>query len=267
MSVKSFLLAAVCFGLSVLAKSQDFEVAPVLMSFNANPGEIQSQKITVRNHSNFRQKFVFNLSDYDIDEKGTKKSLPLGTSKNSCAEWITVNPSFVELNPNESFEVNVNMVVPADGYSTRWCMVQVQTAKEQEGFEADRDLATGVVIVPRIVVLIKQSPRSNKNYRAKVTGIEELKTAKSSFKSFKVTVQNTGDKIIEGKVYLAVANIETGEEQKFNPESVTVYPGYARSMELSLPVKLSPGKYALAALLDYGNRMPIEGTQLLLDIK
>lgn len=267
MFARFLMFLTVLFSVCVLTEAQDFEVAPVLMSFNANPGEIQSQKITVRNHSNFKQKFVFNLADYDIDKKGTKKSMPLGSSKNSCAEWITVNPSFVELNPNEAFEVNVNMVVPKDGYSTRWCMVQVQTAKEQEGFEADRDLQTGVIIVPRIVVLVKQSPRSNNNYRGKVTGLVELNKTKNGYKIFEVSIENTGDKILEGKIYLALANIETGEEQKFNHETVTVYPGFIRKVELTLPVNIVPGKYALAALLDYGHRRPIEGTQLLLEIK
>lgn len=250
-----------------LLLSQDFEVAPVLMTFTANPGEIQIQKLTLRNHSNTSQKFVFNLADYDIDEEGTKKPMPVGNSPNSCADWMTINPAFVELNPNEEIQVDVNMTVPPDGFSTRWSMIQVQVAKEQESFQADRELSTGVVLVPRIVVLVKQSPRANTNYRGIITDLVEITKPGDSFKKFKVTVENTGDKIYDAKVSLAVANIMTAEEQNFKKEILTVYPGHKRVVELDLPVKLQPGKYALAALLDYGHRRPIEGTQMLLEIK
>ena len=246
---------------------QDFEVAPVLMSFNANPGEIQSQKLTVRNHSNIKQKFVFNLSDYNVDEQGNKKPMPLGTSENSCANWITVNPSFVELSPNEEIQVDVNMAVPANGYRTKWSMIQVQVAKEQEGFEADRELVTGVVLLPRIIVLVKQSPRSNNNYKGRIAGFSETTKPKENLRTFEVVAENLGDKIFDGKLSLAVANIATAEEQKFEPTVVTVYPGYKRKVELTLPVRLKPGKYAVAVLLDYGHRQPIEGAQLLIEVK
>jgi hypothetical protein len=250
----------------VICNAQDFEVAPVLMSFNANPGEIQMQKLSVRNHSNLRQKFVFNLADYDIDEEGNKHPSALGSTDNSLADWITVNPSFVELNPNEEFQVDVNITVPNSGYGTKWGMIQVQMAKEQEGLEADRELSTGVILVPRIVVLVKQSPRSNQNYSGKITNLTEVTKPKDTFKKYEITIENTGEKIFDGKVSLAVANISTAEEQNFKPTMVTVYPGHKRTIILTLPVQLNPGKYALAALLDYGHRKPIEGKQILLEI-
>jgi hypothetical protein len=253
-----FCLSAYC---------QDFEVAPVLMSFDANPGEIQIQKLTLRNHANIKQKFVFNLADYEIDANGKKQPLPVGSSKNSCSDWISINPSFVELNPNEEAQVDVNMAVPPDGFRTKWSMIQVQVAKEQEGFEADRELTTGVVLVPRIVVLVKQSPKSNNNFRGKISDFKEITNAGDRERKFEVTIENTGDKIFDGKVNLALANIMTAEEQSFSPTEVTVYPGYSRKVELSLPSQLKPGKYALAVLLDYGHRRPIEGSQILIEIK
>jgi hypothetical protein len=253
--------------ISTLLFSQDFEVAPVLMSFDANPGEIQIQKLTLRNHANIRQKFVFNLADYEIDLEGNKEPKPVGTTHNSCADWISINPSFIELNPNEEAQVDVNMAVPPDGFKTKWCMIQVQVAKEQESFEADRELTTGVVLVPRIVVLVKQSPKSNTNYRGKITRFTEITKPGDVNRIFQVVVENTGDKIFDAKVNLTIANIMTAEEQSFNPTEITVYPGNARQVELTLPIKPQPGKYALAALLDYGHRRPIEGSQLLLEVK
>jgi hypothetical protein len=247
--------------------SQDFEVAPVLISFDANPGENQNKSLTVRNHGNERQKFVLNLVDYTLNEEGSKIAQEAGSSNRSLADWLTVNPSFVELNPNESAGVDLIMTVPRTGFSTRWGMIQVEVAKEQVASEADKQLTTGVVIVPRIVVLVKQSPRSNQNYSGTVSGLKEVEGTQSELMSFEAMLTNTGDKILDGKVFLALANLETAEEKQFNPISVSVYPDQSRRVVLTLPEHPEPGQYALAFLMDYGQRAAIEGEQILLTIE
>src|SRR6056297_1934855 len=89
--------------------AQDFEVAPVLVKYDANPGEIQTRTLTIRNHTPERQKYSLNLSDYEPDINGTKRKLEPGSSEHSLFNWININPAFVELNPNESAEVEVIM--------------------------------------------------------------------------------------------------------------------------------------------------------------
>jgi hypothetical protein len=262
-----FLLINLFLTLTVCCYPQDFEVAPVLVSFDANPGENQTQVLTVRNHSNERQKFVLNLADYTLTMEGTKSVMEAGSTQRSLADWITVNPSFVELNPNESASINLIMTVPRTGFNTRWGMIQVEVAKEQMASEADKQLSTGVIIVPRIVVLVKQSPRSNQNYRGTVTGLREVEGPDPEFRSFEAILTNTGDKILEAKVFLALANLETAEEKQFNPVSVSVYPEQQRKVVLTLPEHPGPGQYALAFLMDYGHRMAIEGAQILLTVE
>ncbi len=255
------------FTLGALLHAQDFEVAPVLVSFDANPGENQNQILTIRNHGNEKQKFVLNLVDYELDEEGGKKSVQAGSSSRSLADWLTTNPSFFELNPNESREVELIMTVPKTGFNSRWGMIQVQVAKEQEAYQADKQLSTGVIVVPRIVVLVKQSPRSNQNYKGAVKGLKEVEGKLPGLRSFEATLINSGDKILEGKVFLALANLETAEEKKFNPVAVAIYPDHQRKVVLTLPENPEPGQYALAFLMDYGHRAPIEGAQILLSIE
>ncbi len=250
-----------------LGFSQDFEVAPVLVSFDANPGENQAQELTVRNHSNERQKFVLNLADYTITEEGQKRALEAGSTDRSLVDWLTVNPSFVELNPNESASVDLIMTVPRTGFNTRWGMIQVEVAKEQMASEADKQLATGVIIVPRIVVLVKQSPRSNQNYRGTVTGLKEVEGEHPQYRSFEAILTNTGDKVLDAKVFLALANLETAEEKQLAKSAVSVYPGQKRRIVLPLTEQPEPGQYALAFLMDYGHRSAIEGSQILLTVE
>ena len=80
---------------STVLYGQDFEVAPVKLSFKVDPGNIETQKVTIRNHDNKKQTFEFKTGDYVVDEKGNKKKLPAGSSKRSCADWITISPSLL----------------------------------------------------------------------------------------------------------------------------------------------------------------------------
>ncbi|MDP4239751.1 MAG: hypothetical protein Q8904_09830 [Bacteroidota bacterium] len=261
-------LAAFCFlFLASFLYAQDFEVSPVLMSFNADPGEIQTKQINLINHSSIPQKYVLKVSDYVTDKDGNKKSVPAGKSKRSCADWVTINPSIIELNPNQSAIIEALMTVPKDGFSAKWCMICVEVTKEQTAFEADKSLATGVVLVPRITILVKQSPRNNTNYKATISGLREITKAGDPQRTFEVQVANTGDNIIDANVNLALADMQTAKEDKFSPVKVTVYPDAVRTVKLQLPAKLNKGKYALAAILDYGHRQPMEGTQMLLEVK
>lgn len=124
-----------------------------------------------------------------------------------------------------------------------------------------------MVIVPRIVVLVQQSPRSNQNYRGTVSGLREITDDNRPSRSFEAILTNTGEKVLDAKVFLALANLQTAEEKQFNPTSVTVYPEQQRRVVLNLPEEPPPGQYAIALLMDYGHRAPIEGAQILLNIE
>ncbi len=265
---KGFFLFINCLFLSALTTfGQDFEIAPVLVNFDANPGESQTKTLTLRNHSPERQKFTLNLTDYEISPDGTKQQAEPGSTAHSLANWLTINPAFLELNPNESASITLNLNVPREGYNTRWGMIHSQVAKEQSSSQADKQLATGVVLVPRIVVLVQQSPRANQNYEAGIKSFREVTKNGETSRKFEAVITNPGDKVIDAKVFLALANLETAEEQQFNPKSVTVYPGYDRTATLVLPVNLKKGSYAVAVLLDYGKNKAIQGSQLLLEVK
>jgi len=146
-------------------------------------------------------------------------------------------------------------------------MIQVEIAKEQAASDADKQLAAGVLVVPRIVVLVKQSPRSNQNFQGNVSGLQEVENPNSDLRSFEAILTNTGDKILDARAFLALANLETAEEKQFNAKQVTIYPEQKRKLILTLPENLGPGQYALAFLLDYGHRSAIEGAQILLSVE
>ena len=267
MKLKHLFYSVLFLVLTLPIYAQDFEVAPVVMQFKTNSGETETRVLTIRNHFSEAQKYSLVLVDYELDENGQKNTVALGSTDRSLVDRIIISPSVIDLLPNESKEVTVTMTIPKSDDKTRWGMIQVQVAKEKTMADADKEMVTGVVVIPRIVVIVTQSPASNKNYAAKVTGIVEKEVNEQGFKTFEISIENTGDKVISGQLYLALANLETAEEEKFTSIETTVYPGASKKVTLTLTKKLSKGKYALAALYDYGHFKAIEGTQILLDVK
>lgn len=255
-----FLASIVCslFG-------QDFEVSPVAVNFTAEPGENQVRKINIINHSPRPQKYQFKINDFLLDTDGVVRPMALGINKRSCAEWLTLNPSFIELGPNQSATVDMIITVPKDGFTARWANVGVEPVKEQNAFEADKNLSQGVFIVPRISIQVRQSPRSNRSYKASINNLREITKPTDTNRVFEVMVQNSGDNILSANVHLILANVNSGDEQKFEATNFSIYPDGKRLLKLHVPRNIAKGKYALAAILDYGHRQPLEGTQLMID--
>ncbi len=247
--------------------AQDFEVSPLVMNFNAEPGVIQKKQLTLINHSAQPQKYNLKISDFVEDTEGNRKIVPLGSSKRSCANWLNISPSYIQLNPNQKAQLEITMSVPKDSFSSRWCMLHVEVAKDQSAFEADKSVVAGVLLVPRIAVLVNQSPQSNNIYKATINELKEITKRGSNHHVFEVVVANEGDNLIEANVNLTLVNQQSGKEEKFTVTKATVYPDASRKITLQMPSITVKGNYVVTAVVDYGHRQPLEETKLMLEIK
>ncbi len=249
---------------------QDFEVAPISLTFTANPGETETKTVTVKNHGNQPVSIVLTLRDYLIYKDGTRKKVPAESSKNSISKWITLNPSFMNINPNESMNAEVIFQAPNDDYTSKWGVLSVATAKEQTSFSSDKEFQAGIGIYGRIDVNLKYTPASeiNKNKRVKISNLKEVTEQDDSLRKFTASIDNLGNTLTDCKVYLIASNLKTLNEYKFNTTELTAYPQTTRTVELALPEKkLAKGKYSLSAILDYGSSEALEGTQITIEVK
>jgi P pilus assembly chaperone PapD len=247
--------------------AQELEVSPGTLTFATNPGSSQTQQITVRNKGNTEQSFVFNLGDWLTDENGEVKYFSPGTTGRSCADWITVSPNLVTLQPNEGTTVNVTMLVPNDNSSTKWAVLFVQSAVEQTGPKAiDKDVQMGMQLSLRIAVPIFQSPSGNKLYKATLEGLTE-RIGDDNLRTYQTQVINLGDKILNCKVYFTVSNLETAEEFTSPPMEFSLLPESNKNVEYTLEKPLVKGRYSVAAILDYGYNDELEGIQLDIEVK
>ncbi len=247
--------------------AQGFEVAPVILEFTAEPSNSQTKTLTISNYFNQRRAFNLSLGDFDRKQNGQKFFKPSGQMERSCAEWITINPSFVEVNPNESKEVKVTITVPSGEKSTKWAMIYVKAAKEQSAFGADKGFSGGLVISPTIGIQVYQSPGSNTNAKASLTKISEITQPTDPQRKLLVGVNNSGDKNLKCRMYLLIANLSDATERKSPGISFQILPGRQQDVELLIPSDLKPGKYSIAAILDYGKGHDLEGIQTEIEVK
>ncbi|HRX31386.1 MAG: hypothetical protein H6537_09010 [Bacteroidales bacterium] len=265
MKLKTWSLVILCL-VPFWAVSQDFEVAPVKMFFDAEPATSQTKTISVTNHSARRVSYSVGISDFLPTSEGNIQSLPPNSTKRSCANWINVNPSFFELNPGDNIEVQVNMLVPGEEYGSTWCMLYVQPTKEQTTWSADKVLSTGITVTGRIGVQVFQSPKSNQNYSIKISNLKEVTAVSDTLRRFTATIENLGDKVTTCKTFLLASNMQTAEEKQFATQDIVVFPKLSRNIELTMTNDLPTGTYALAAIVDYGPKFPLEGAQIVINV-
>ncbi|PLW98279.1 MAG: hypothetical protein C0593_06095 [Marinilabiliales bacterium] len=257
-SVITLFVMAVLLCSSTIVKAQRFEVAPTRMDFNLEPGQNGQMMLNIKNHMDKKKSYSLVLSDWEVNEDGTVTYLPSGTSEKSCSDWITLNPPFFELQPNESRKIAVIMRVPDDpaAQSSRWSMLFVQEAKEQnETMSADKSTKAGVTINPSVGVYVFQTPASYNNVAATISNFRDVEKGST----VAVDVKNIGDVLIKGKVYLIISDLQTAEETQLDPREFTILPGVSKTLELSLPENMAPGLYTLTAVLDYSPDKDLEG--------
>jgi hypothetical protein len=263
-----FLLVSVAICLfGIETNAQELEVSPGTLSFATNPGSSQTQQITLRNKGNAEQSFIFNLNDWLTDESGEVKYFNPGTTPRSCADWITVSPALVTLQPNEQATINVTMLVPNDNASTKWAVLFVQSAVEQTGPKAvDKEMALGVQLALRIAVTIYQSPVSNTLYKGTIEGLTE-KIGEDNSRTYTSQVINLGDKVLNCKVYFTITNLETAEEFTSTPVEFSLLPETNKRISNTFQNPLEKGRYSVAAILDYGFNNELDGVQMEMEVK
>lgn len=255
-----FKYLLICFIFPYVSYSQDFEVSPVLIEFNAEPGKALTKNIFVTNHSSSKQSFSLTLADEVFFEGGKKHYKSAGTTPQSCANWLSIFPTYFDLNAGERQEIQLTIKVPGENYQTTWSTIFVKSAQERGAAAADKSLNTGIVVNPRIAIKVFQSPNSNTNYNAQFAGAKQLDPER-----VELSIQNTGEKIIKPKISAEIINNSTGETIAVDPMPSFVLPGITRAVPFVLP-ELKAGDYTAVFIMDYHKNSDLEGYELNISI-
>lgn len=265
--VKRITLILLCAILINDVVAQQISVAPSILRFTLDKGQNDSRVVKITNRSSIRQSMQTSIGDWRRDSLGNHiymKSGEMGNRSNSA--WVTITPSFLEIEPNETAEVLVSIQVP-DGDTIpnqmTWSMLFIQgTVEKTNPFVPENQLATQIRESYRFGIHIYNTPNETSTAQATLKDFIETKpSANDSLKYYHLISKNTGDVILKCKSYIEVTNLSTGEIFELPADEFTVFPGEVKRSIFVLPDTASPGEYSLLGILDYGDEYPLEAME------
>lgn len=258
MKIKHLPLFVCLLCMANFALGQGFTVQPTQHELDLEPGQSTVIEITVKNTTDVHQVYNLYVGDWTMSEEGAPQYFDKTGANTSCADWVTLEETLVELAPNESKRIPITFIVPAGESGSKWAAVLVEPAVEQlEPDLVDNAVVTGGRATIRIGVPIFLNPSSDNSEQAVIYGLKEAQD-----KVFTSTVHNKGGKVIRGNIYTTLSNVETGEEVQLKPFEVLVLPGLKRDIQFRLPETVAKGNYLLTCILDYSEEKDYEGTRM-----
>ncbi len=125
----------------------------------------------------------------------------------------------------------------------------------------------GIMHTFQFVVHIFQTPKSVTYKNARIIAFEEEGVNEQGEKQIKLHLENTGDAIIDVAAYLELTNMSTGESRREKARAFTTLPGHSRIIHFVLPDDLSPGRYSVLGVADYGDRDAVIAAELELTVE
>lgn len=270
-SKKFALILLLLSGIYSTLPAQNVSIAPSRLYYKIDAGGYKSQAVTITNSSRVKQSFVITFSDFEAPgTEGKSKFMDAGESENSCSKWLSASPSFFEIEPGQSQQVQVLLQVPniPEANKVKWSAMKVKLAKEKSKPEmSDQDaVGMGVTETFQFVVHIFQSPPNVTYKNAEILNFKDVTTESDSTRVLKLFVKNSGDAILDCASYLEVTNMQTGNEDRVKPFAFTILPGGSRDIKFHLP-PLPKGKYSVLGVVDYGSKENVQAAELELDLK
>jgi P pilus assembly chaperone PapD len=263
------------FILSVFAvlemSAQGASVSPSRLYYNVAPGGYKTQKILVRNTGNTKESYQITFRGFNSSNKQGKTSLDSIDESTSCADWLTASPAFFELEAGASQEVEILIQVPniPEANTVRWSVISVKLAKENKAIDQSGGVQSAMQIVQSFQFLIHvfQTPPSVTYKEATIDTFNYVvgdAADTTSVNRFELSLENTGDAVIDCFGVVEMFNPETGEEVIIKSKrAFTILPKGERIVTFKLPKGIKPGQYEVFAWIDYGSDEHIAKTDVM----
>src|SRR3990172_4862714 len=261
----------VCLDLLILFSSgisqHTLFLSPQLVELSLSPGERTEFNLLLGNEdeSNPVNLLVF-LSDFIELEDGGYKVIDKGTSRYSCADWMTVSDSLITLAPKNSKEIKVQIKVPRDVVGGRYGAVVFEIVPEPVGPEKPFIQRRYHFRMPAFVEVTVKKGRG----LVKKVSLTDLKVTPSSADPqiasrvgkdnliVKGRVKNEGNIHINGKGRLIIRNKDGRKVREYplGAGAGTVLPD-ATCDFVSVIQQPRPGDYVAQVILNYGAPSPV----------
>ncbi|MFB6320692.1 hypothetical protein [Saccharicrinis sp. FJH54] len=258
------------FTLSMLnAFGQGATVAPSRLFFSASPGSSETQVLRVTNSTSSKQAYTITFADFEPEgNKGKTRMMQHGESVHSLNNNITATPNFFELGPGETQEINIAVTLAnvPEANQVKWGSVVVRLAKERQPGEEGNQMGFGIMETFQLVVYIFQTPPAVNLKRAEITGFAKQTNNKGE-KGILMTVDNTGEAILNCASYIELTSYSTGTVERIGVKAFTMLPDSEREVFFALPDTLNAGSYSALGVVDFGSREEIEAAELELTVE
>ncbi|HAV93125.1 TPA: hypothetical protein DCW38_08105, partial [candidate division WOR-3 bacterium] len=100
-----------------------FTISPPKYEFTARPEESKTFTVGVQNTTDSILHMKIYASDWSLEKDGKVLYFPSKTLKNSCSDWIYINPQEFNIQPKSSEEIRLTLNVPKEVYGDYWSML------------------------------------------------------------------------------------------------------------------------------------------------
>jgi P pilus assembly chaperone PapD len=270
---KQFLILLLTFSLSVvMISAQNVSISPSRLYYKTSVGEYKIQEVNITNSATTKQSFVVSFGDFEPSGSiGKSHLMGAGESTNSCAQWLSADPSFFELEAGQSQKIKVLLQVPSspEANKVKWAAMKIKLAKEKVAADLKDNNAIGMGVTEtfQFVVHVFQSPPTVTLKTAEIESFKDITTAEDSTYVLMLKVKNSGEAILDCVSYLELTNLNNGVEERQKPFAYTLLPGTQRDVKFYVSRNKGEGKYSALGVVDYGSRENVQAAETELTIK
>lgn len=241
-------------------------VSPSRLNFNVGLGKSKVRTVKVTNDTKQKNSFKVKINDFNMHDNGKSSFVPAGEGKYGLSKWMSVTPTFFELEPGAEQEIEVTINVPSseEGNSAAWSILMIEQAKEKKvldpGQKGDKTIAFGIIPTFAFGVYVYQNPPNVTVNEVSITDYKFVQNSEGD--GLVIKVHNNGTGIGFCTNYVTLVNQSTGDEQKIALRKFTILPDLTREFRYKLPEGIAKGKYTATAVVDFGSDEEIEAAQL-----
>lgn len=217
----AFLLMLLSTG--SLAWAQGLSMSPTRLFFSGNPGEVQSQTVTLHNASSSDYTFSLHYKDWERQEDGDKLYFDPGTLKTSNAAWMSTALNAVTVPAGTSREVVVTMRIPkqAAGTEVTNSMLFFTQLPKQEEVTSSARQGLGIITLFELGLHLYNTPPANTRTNVEITAMQ----FNAADRTVEVAFENEGNTVLDATVEFELTNKATGAELKLPAVPVSLLPG------------------------------------------
>lgn len=235
---------------------------------NVEPGTTYEEVVEVHNTSDLTQQVRLFLTDYRFAADGSNLYPEAGSTDRSNASWVAFAPPVATVPAGQTLPVTLTIRVPddVDGPGTYWSMLMVEpiargSAESTLEPAGPDEIQYGVLERVRYGVQVATHV-GVAEAAAEIVDVT-LQDGSDGARSLTADVANTGDRMIDGPVYLDLFDAAGSALGRIEGSSARIYPGTSFRHRVDLS-SLEPGAYEALLVID-GGEAGVFGAQYTLD--